>query len=1345
MQSSTVPEGQSRRDASQPNVSHSVGMGSPAATNATAAAVVRTDISVSSCIAGEDPIPITMADGTQLPLPLCVTNTNTNTKGSKFYRKKSKKKNYTRDELINILLSRKSDKKDKTAVVNAIHASKLYGPQSTTLYDWLSYKKGNYNVSDDITYLLRGYRVGGDEWLAKVKAISIVLGPSEDTIYDMFEYQLEIEDDEVADINNNVSVSDTTNEEQQQEECQKEEVRVVQLVTPETLPADNATATSPPPIAAEMDCCITYTNDIVTTTTTSSLQSPIPKRPPQAYNPPAPTHHQPPTNLSKSNSKKRSIAQMSEANSVDDCSDVASALRVLHNALEKGGATYDVQNFAHSVMEACTSKKSNEVEIKRYNASGQSINQRYIKVKKARTVKDDATDRSRKMWTTDRVNELEATVSTLTVDPKLKRMVLNQLANRHGYLLVDQTTSQFTASQLVSIRDHVGTGTNGMYRMKQAFEAHSDPTLKGVFFPPSIRKIISEEEKKGVVPVKFVELNCAVTKKGNRRNMCTFSWIVNPAHLLETMINRTLLDGTYQNSFLFSSLHDTIVVAAGIDKSENDLVGTWRVCNREEGNSALYVQAFACLEGPVAENYENEKNSFFNPVFPTGNFLQKLIDDHLQCLMFTVGAGSKLHNTPSNSICAIFVPIPSNTQCEKRHFEVTYLPLPINERMVQYDGSDQMEGLIPEIVIPPDQNAFDIQLVHDADDASTIVGYQVLVDEIVISTKKFNNQFELGSANPAAVDVCCKQISGHNANDLKCVLILTGQCSNSVLFPCPGCLVSKHNLGAPPVWIQIRILRNKLLLLPDVDDSLVRQLPEDALHHIGEYVGCITPDPKLRVGDRSIEKTHALFAKRTAGGKLALTSDEYRDANIESGSSFYSPLLSCHYSKQSCGLMHAPCGHINHFIAAIAKDIRDKMEEVEDDWFLGVKAAQQEINERIQKYKAGSKASAEYKELSSQSKALKTKAKKLNDRATKLEDSAKSIEAKEGDLTPDEVSQIGTIRSQVEQLKAQAAAALESRVEHAENSDFGMYNLIRAALEDLQTQLKDATSPSSKRPRSEIEFVFYKACESRAGGQFDPKQSGYEMTNGRGMTCLQNFKEVTRALLGVYSPDHPVYEWLKDRCPKYEALAKALFDVSRFIKSQKKRCPEECDDLFFTLYMAWKDTFPDKRGFNKYHVLFFEIREYIHNFHMAGRTSEESNEAFNARLAKCKDLLKRMPSTTQRVDLTNARIQGNLNGEILRDKLVIEKKIEGKKRGPQKKKNRTDNVDITSLVLDEVDFEDETFVQLTDGKLCPKRFIGYQGYYGGGKIPKAWEDALARTAPSSFNASQTAKESFVNY
>jgi len=69
---------------------------------------------------------------------------------------------------------------------------------------------------------------------------------------------------------------------------------------------------------------------------------------------------------------------------------------------------------------------------------------------------------------------------------------------------------------------------------------------------------------------------------------------------------------------------------------------------------------------------------------------------------------------------------------------------------------------------------------------------------------------------------------------------------------------------------------------------------------------------------------------------------------------------------------------------------------------------------------------------------------------------------------------------------------------------------------------------------------------------------------------------------------------------------------------------------------------------------------------MTGRVSEESNESFNATLAEIKYRVKCMPMTQKRIEITNARTQGNLKGDILDEKIKLKKAITGKRRGPQK-------------------------------------------------------------------------------
>ena len=130
--------------------------------------------------------------------------------------------------------------------------------------------------------------------------------------------------------------------------------------------------------------------------------------------------------------------------------------------------------------------------------------------------------------------------------------------------------------------------------------------------------------------------------------------------------------------------------------------------------------------------------------------------------------------------------------------------------------------------------------------------------------------------------------------------------------------------------------------------------------------------------------------------------------------------------------------------------------------------------------------------------------------------------------------------------------------------------------------------------------------------------------------------------------------------PKWERVAAALYSVQCFLKSQLKRCPEECDEKLFTLWKAWQDTFPGQ-SFNKFHALFCAIRSFIHRYHMAGRVLEESNEYFNHVMDEKMKMLATMPVTVGRVNLVMARTQGNLKADVSEKKLVIMDKGKGKK------------------------------------------------------------------------------------
>ena len=84
-----------------------------------------------------------------------------------------------------------------------------------------------------------------------------------------------------------------------------------------------------------------------------------------------------------------------------------------------------------------------------------------------------------------------------------------------------------------------------------------------------------------------------------------------------------------------------------------------------------------------------------------------------------------------------------------------------------------------------------------------------------------------------------------------------------------------------------------------------------------------------------------------------------------------------------------------------------------------------------------------------------------------------------------------------------------------------------------------------------------------------------------------------------------------------------------------------------------------------------------------------------------------MPTILTRIEVTNARTQSNLNGDILRHKIQLKVATIGKQRGLQKAKAKVaDNLSITKRVDEYYLFKGEKYLKLSSGNL----------------LPEAWED-----------------------
>ena len=226
----------------------------------------------------------------------------------------------------------------------------------------------------------------------------------------------------------------------------------------------------------------------------------------------------------------------------------------------------------------------------------------------------------------------------------------------------------------------------------------------------------------------------------------------------------------------------------------------------------------------------------------------------------------------------------------------------------------------------------------------------------------------------------------------------------------------------------------------------------------------------------------------------------------------------------------------------------------------------------------------------------------------------------------------------------------------------------------------------------------------------------------------------------MYPVDNDIHKWLKIELSKWERLADALYDIGCFLKSQRKRSPVACDDKLLRLWCRWEDAFPGK-SFNKFHGMFCTIREFVHKYHMAGRISEESNEAYNGTLAETKKVLRSMPSTTKRIAKITERSQANLKGQVLEYRLKIQKATQGKVRGPQKPRAQVhDERAVLSMSGEFVEVDGERYVKLPDGNLLQESWVDIHDWFAGGRAPKEWILGLNKTAPDTFTASDRVKE-----
>ena len=133
-------------------------------------------------------------------------------------------------------------------------------------------------------------------------------------------------------------------------------------------------------------------------------------------------------------------------------------LSTLSRRLESGGPTNKMQEFANKVIASCIESESGVVTLWQSKCR---VPSRYRRVRRQRRLKADAQPSSRKCWLKICANELMDMTAARSNEGALE--ILKIIAKRSDIFVAKRSDISLSIPQSIATRDHVVTGTNGLY------------------------------------------------------------------------------------------------------------------------------------------------------------------------------------------------------------------------------------------------------------------------------------------------------------------------------------------------------------------------------------------------------------------------------------------------------------------------------------------------------------------------------------------------------------------------------------------------------------------------------------------------------------------------------------------------------------------------------------------------------------------------------------------------------------------------------------------------------------------------------------------------------------------
>ena len=200
-----------------------------------------------------------------------------------------------------------------------------------------------------------------------------------------------------------------------------------------------------------------------------------------------------------------------------------------------------------------------------------------------------------------------------------------------------------------------------------------------------------------------------------------FDIVVSPWDVIEQIVEKIKVEGSYQPSQEWMKAHNKCVVTMNADKGNN--INLFLCCaNKEGGNSMHDTYCIASVGGPICECIETELETMFNDEYPIQRFLQGLLDRSYFILTIA---------TPNNKCRSIVfqrTPKPENL-AGLRSIRVKLLNDNTREESdeVMFDQPESDTGGPPEVYIPTGTDYIEIILMRKEYDLTIAVGVQFIV------------------------------------------------------------------------------------------------------------------------------------------------------------------------------------------------------------------------------------------------------------------------------------------------------------------------------------------------------------------------------------------------------------------------------------------------------------------------------------------------------------------------------------------------------------------------------------------------------------------------------------------